>query len=181
MAKAAAAAPVGSPSKANGSASHAPQKQSSTAESSKQPHTQHFEFFGPHGPALLVLVLPAVCYGLIFACNRDFCASIYPELRLPSLSSLSSLKLYTHEAMAVYLAWFFGLALLHLLLPGKKAQGVLLPNGSRLNYKLNCERGEGGDCGGGWRRGGCGARENGNWGSVEAAFGTAGWGTSLHG
>lgn len=136
-----AAAPGGSPSKFNGSTNHAPQKQSPTAASSKQPHTQHFEFFGPHGPALLVFVLPAVCYGLILACNRDFCASLYPELRLPLLGSLTSIKLYTHEAMAVYLAWFFGLALLHLLLPGKKAQGVVLPNGSRLDYKLNCERG----------------------------------------
>ncbi|PNH01089.1 Lamin-B receptor, partial [Tetrabaena socialis] len=101
----------------------------------KKPSKQHFEFFGPHGPAVLVFALPAVCYGLIHACNKDTCLQLWPELQLPSLSP--SIRLYSREALLVYLAWFFGLALLHLLLPGQRAQGVVLPDGKRLTYKLN--------------------------------------------
>jgi len=37
----------------------------------------------------------------------------------------------------VFVGWFGGLAALHLILPGKMVQGVPLPNGSRLTYKLN--------------------------------------------
>jgi len=35
------------------------------------------------------------------------------------------------------LGWFFSLVALHLLLPGKRVQGVVLPDGSKLTYKLN--------------------------------------------
>ncbi|KXZ54584.1 hypothetical protein GPECTOR_4g649 [Gonium pectorale] len=98
----------------------------------------HYEFFGPHGPAILVFVLPLVCYGLIIGCNKDSCLQLWPDFRLPELPS--SLRLYTHEATLAYLAWFFGLALLHLLLPGQRVEGVLLPNGKRLTYKLNAFR-----------------------------------------
>lgn len=97
--------------------------------------TQHFEFFGPHGPAVLVLVLPAVCYALIIGCNKESCLKLWPEFKLPSLPQ--TVSFYSNEAMLVYLAWFFGVALLHVILPGQKAEGVVLPNGKRLTYKLN--------------------------------------------
>ncbi|KAF5843005.1 sterol reductase, partial [Dunaliella salina] len=97
------------------------------------------EFFGPHGPALLILVLPAVVYGLFLACNQADCLSVWPTLHIPSsLKALpESLTLFSWEAMGVFGAWFGGLALLHLILPGKRVQGAPLPDGSRLTYKLN--------------------------------------------
>ncbi|GLC33514.1 hypothetical protein PLESTB_000083300 [Pleodorina starrii] len=98
----------------------------------------HFEFFGPHGPALLVFVLPAVCYALILGCNKDSCLQLWPELKLPSLQS--NIQWYSKEAIVAYLAWFLGLALLHVLLPGQRAEGVVLPDGKRLTYKLNAFR-----------------------------------------
>jgi hypothetical protein len=39
--------------------------------------------------------------------------------------------------MAAVVAWFVLVLLLHVLLPGEEAQGVLLPTGRRLTYKLN--------------------------------------------
>lgn len=101
---------------------------------SRQPQ-QHFEFFGPHGPAVLVLALPVVVYGLVYSCNSAGCLQLRPTLRLPGWAP--GTQFYTHEAMAVYLAWFLGLTALHLLLPGRRVQGVVLPDGSRLTYKLN--------------------------------------------
>jgi hypothetical protein len=53
------------------------------------------------------------------------------------LCTLQESTIFSMHAMLVYLTWFFGLASLHLALPGKTAQGVVLPDGSRLNYKLN--------------------------------------------
>ena len=47
--------------------------------------------------------------------------------------------LYSTEAVLAYLAWFFGLVALHLVLPGRTAEGTVLPDGSRLKYKLNGE------------------------------------------
>ncbi|KAG2435046.1 hypothetical protein HYH02_012043 [Chlamydomonas schloesseri] len=100
--------------------------------------TTHFEFFGPHGPAVLVFALPAVCYALIIGCNKESCLQLWPEFKLPSFPQ--NVSFYSNEAMLVYLAWFFGVALLHVILPGPKAEGVVLPNGKRLTYKLNAFR-----------------------------------------
>lgn len=98
-----------------------------------------FEFFGPHGPALLILLLPAVLYGLVAGCNAQSCLQIQLvptfSLKVPGLPS--NQPLFSTEALGIYLAWFFGMACLHMLLPGKVAQGTVLPNGKRLDYKLN--------------------------------------------
>ena len=55
--------------------------------------------------------------------------------------------LFSVKALALYIAWFFGLASLHLALPGRTALGSVLPDGSgRLTYKLNGEQlGRGGE------------------------------------
>jgi hypothetical protein len=63
---------------------------------------------------------------------------LWPELRLASLpANLSWSTFYSHKAMLVFVAWFFGLSLMHVVLPGRRAEGVVLPNGKRLTYKLN--------------------------------------------
>lgn len=97
-----------------------------------------FEFFGPYGPAAIMLLLPATCYGLVYACTRSSCLSLLPELKLPS-PQISVDSLFSVEATLVFLAWMGVITLLHLLLPGQRAQGVVLPNGKRLTYKLNGE------------------------------------------
>jgi hypothetical protein len=104
---------------------------------SKEHHIGHqYEFFGPHGPALLVLALPIVVYGLFFGCNRSAgCLQLFPTLSLPGWPQ--GAQLYSNEATLVFLGWFFGLLALHLLVDGKRVAGVVLPNGARLTYKLN--------------------------------------------
>lgn len=116
---------------------------SSSSHAAATPH--EFEFFGPHVPLLLVVTLPLVLYGLIYGCNASGCFRLYPlpiswGPGFPSLGSSSSSllsSLFSMDALLVYLGWFFGLAALHLVLPGRIAQGTVLPDGSRLNYKLN--------------------------------------------
>lgn len=98
-------------------------------------HAHEFEFFGPHVPGVLLVALPLVLYGLIYACNETGCLSLTPVLSVPGFPDGSSV--FSPMALFVYLAWFFGLASFHLLMPGAIAEGTLQPNGQRLKYKLN--------------------------------------------
>jgi hypothetical protein len=100
----------------------------------KQPHAE-FEFFGPHGPALLLLALPLTVLGLAYGCNERGCMQLLPTFWVPGFAP--DQPIYTHEAMAAVTGWFALVLLLHLLLPGKHVKGVPLPDGSRLTYKLN--------------------------------------------
>lgn len=93
-----------------------------------------FEFQGPYlGPIVLVFGLPAVCYGLIHACNGRGCIG-WSSWHWPGLSE--GAVLFSWQATAVYLAWLLLQAGLHLILPGQQADGVVLSNGRRLRYKL---------------------------------------------
>lgn len=105
-----------------------------------QAKSEHFEyeFFGPYGPALLVLALPCVVLGLVYACNSEGCLQLSQLSAIPGFPS--DQPVYSHEAMAAVVAWFALVLLLHVLLPGDQAQGVLLPTGRRLTYKLNGEQ-----------------------------------------
>ena len=97
----------------------------------------HYEFFGPYGPALIVLALPAVVAGLVYACNPEGCLQLWPSLQVPGFPA--GMQLYEHEAMLAVVAWFLLIFLLHKLLPGQTVQGVKLPSGGKLSYKLNGE------------------------------------------
>lgn len=110
-----------------------------THPSSSQADHEEYEFFGPHGPFLLIFLLPAVLYALIYACNKDGCFSLYPLPVKTAPGFPSGSRLFSWEATAAYFGWFFGLVALHLILPGTVAQGSVLKDGRRLNYKLNCE------------------------------------------
>mmetsp|Transcript_33631 Transcript_33631/g.74457 ORF Transcript_33631/g.74457 Transcript_33631/m.74457 type:complete len:429 (+) Transcript_33631:84-1370(+) len=94
-----------------------------------------FEFFGPHGPGLLVLVLPVVLYALIYACNSQGCLQVWPSISVSGWPAGS--QIFTVDALIAYVGWFAALTILHLVLPGKHNQGIVLPNGKRLSYKLN--------------------------------------------
>lgn len=104
----------------------------------RQPQPQHheFEFFGPYlGPLCIMLGLPAVCYALVYACNGSGCMHLAPRFSIPGFPPAQ--RLFSWEALAVYCAWFAAQVALHLALPGKRRQGVVLPDGRRLTYKLN--------------------------------------------
>ena len=96
---------------------------------------QEYEFLGPVlGPTAVMVGLPAVCYGLVYACNAEGCFN-FRSLSLPGLPSQT--QLISTEAFAAILGWLAFQIVLHLLMPGKYMQGTLLANGKRLTYKVN--------------------------------------------
>lgn len=114
-------------------------KPAGSSGSGRQQHEQqHYEFFGPHGPALLIVALPLTVLALPWACNERGCLELLPRPRVPGFAP--GQPLLTLEALAVAAGWFGLTLLLHVLLPGRYAQGVALPDGSRLTYKLNGAR-----------------------------------------
>ena len=117
-------------------AEEAPQQQQmQPSQKAQQVDHTDYEFFGPHGTAVIIFVLPAVLYGLFYSCNASGCLQLLPQLTVPGFPSGS--QIFTLDALLVYFGWMAALVLLHVLLPGQKAQGVMLPDGSRLTYKLN--------------------------------------------
>ncbi|KAL4441297.1 hypothetical protein ABPG77_011534 [Micractinium sp. CCAP 211/92] len=114
------------------------QQQAASTQRQRQQraHSPEFEFFGPYvGPLGIVLGLPAVIYALVYACNSSGCMHLAPTFSIPGFPP--GQRLFSWQALAVYVGWFVLQVALHLLLPGKRRQGVVLPDGSRLNYKLN--------------------------------------------
>eukprot|EP00740_Mantoniella_antarctica_P014235 CAMPEP_0181374646 /NCGR_PEP_ID=MMETSP1106-20121128/16147_1 /TAXON_ID=81844 /ORGANISM="Mantoniella antarctica, Strain SL-175" /LENGTH=431 /DNA_ID=CAMNT_0023492673 /DNA_START=92 /DNA_END=1387 /DNA_ORIENTATION=+ len=98
--------------------------------------TVHYEFGGPVGALGIIVSLPAVCYGLVFFCNADVCIRLNNlTATLPALPA--GMVLFSWQACAVYLGWMAYTTLLHLLLPGIRKEGILLPDNTRLTYKLN--------------------------------------------
>ena len=91
--------------------------------------------------ALAVTVgTPALAYGLYFVCNESGCPpKAFRDSPLDALAAQwpGAEGLFSKQVFCCYCAWFFGLIALQFFLPGKKAQGVVLPDKSRLTYKLN--------------------------------------------
>ena len=120
-----AAASPSSPSKAKG-----------TDKSKSSASTTHYEFMGPPGALGIILGLPLVCYGLVFLCNEDTCLSL-DALPTTFPDPPKNMPLFSIEACFVFSAWMGYCVLLHLLLPGTMKKGTVLPDGTRLTYKLN--------------------------------------------
>ena len=101
-----------------------------------------FEFQGPYlGPIVLVFGLPAVCYGLIHACNGRGCIG-WSSWHWPGLSE--GAVLFSWQATAVYLAWLllqvqtvFGrFAILHQL--GPNLSSLLRSTAGLMLCRLAC-------------------------------------------
>lgn len=92
-----------------------------------------YEFFGPViGPLGIMLGLPAVCYSLVFLCHGETCLTDSKFV----MKSIDISVLFTWNALLTFLCWMLFQICLHLLVPGGMAEGVILPDGSRLKYKL---------------------------------------------
>ena len=81
---------------------------------------------------LLLPVLPLLVFYLWYclAFNRG-------ELALPSLDMMRQFPLPTWRSIAIISGWLVVQVLLQLYIPGKRAEGPPLPDGSRLSYKMN--------------------------------------------
>ena len=116
----------------------------------------HYEFGGPVGVAVLMLVLPGVVYLLYFLCpgsgagggspdqppgSLPYCATASTLLDRASWSKLgdnvAAMQLFSWEAVLVVLGWLSFQLGLDRALPGRVVPGAKLRSGARLEYKLN--------------------------------------------
>lgn len=112
-------------------------KQSKTAgksSSSKEqtvlnPRTTKFEFGGFPGALVLTLFLPVFTVLINKQLTPDAVFSTDPFYYLNPCRS--------KELWIPYLAWFAGLAVFDLILPGKSMFGTVLRDGTQLRYKIN--------------------------------------------
>ena len=115
-------------------------RRQSRAGAAETPAKFQYEFNGPYlGPLGVMLGLPVCCYALVALCNGHSCVSV-GGLRDGSWSTSQMAlpqPLATVDGLTAVLAWCAALVVLHLVLPGRRKQGSVLPDGTRLTYKLN--------------------------------------------
>lgn len=99
----------------------------------------HYEFGGPIGAFFVVVSLPFVIWGLYLLCNDSVCLNNPLEFdwkawlnNLPPLTSF-----VTCEAFYMYFGWMAFHFLLEAILPGEVVEGVVLPDKTRLLYRMS--------------------------------------------
>jgi len=105
------------------------------------PKTTVFEFSGFIGAFGITFGLPLVVVLLNQMIRPDyFITGLFNNFQLEEMFyNLRSLKDYfkLHEIWCYYLVWFFSLAILDVVLPGKDMFGTELRDGSKLKYRIN--------------------------------------------
>ena len=105
-----------------------------------------YEFGGPLGAFGIIFGLPLVIYLLYFTCNADFCLTFARIWDLKCMRFVSEINVYLEvnrlfslEALSMYLLWMSLQFILALCLPGEIADGVPIPglNGKKLKYPLS--------------------------------------------
>lgn len=113
--------------------------------SARDPPTRvHYEFGGPVGAFMTMLLLPGVIFFLYCSCNKDF---IVPGADLGSLAGAplpDTGSLISVKAVGVLVTWFGFQVVLERLLPGDLVSGVDLGpaggskwEGKTLQYRMN--------------------------------------------
>lgn len=106
------------------------------------PVTTHREFSGLPGALGITFFLPALLVFFELVTNEKYSAqgltidfdAVFQQL--PSFQGWLDLA-FDKTCWMVYSLWFFGLAILDLLVQGKKMKGVELRDGTKLNYNIN--------------------------------------------
>lgn len=136
-----ASKPTRAPSKtASRSSSRASPKRSTSAPASASASAAHYEFGGPIGALGITVLLPLVCYFLVYACNEDGCAEVSRLARegaraLPGFPR--GMPIAGVSGGIAALGWMTFTVIAHVLIPGIEKEGVVLADGTRLKYKLN--------------------------------------------
>lgn len=100
------------------------------------PKTEKREFGGVPGSLGITFGLPLLLIIFGFTCNSKGCPVSWTSIE-PYKDQWESTELITLPAIYAYAAWFSGLALLDIIVPGKHVKGTLLRNGQVLDYKFN--------------------------------------------
>ncbi|GAA5846340.1 hypothetical protein JCM9279_001332 [Rhodotorula babjevae] len=105
------------------------------------PKSLHYEFGGPLGALGVVLTVPFFSYWLPFAAQSNFQLSKFAEFHAAGWRAMHDRawweSLWSWEAFAVYLGWYFWCVACAIALPGKEIDGAELRNGKRLKYTMN--------------------------------------------
>ena len=100
----------------------------------KQPQTDEFEFFGPHGTLLTILCLPLTVLGLYFLCDDQSCSI---PVNLDDLKNKIHIQsLWNQDAFYGYIIWILFQFLLSIIVPGKTVYGHPLPIPSSQHLKI---------------------------------------------
>ncbi|EMD40017.1 hypothetical protein CERSUDRAFT_81323 [Gelatoporia subvermispora B] len=113
----------------------------SKAESTLNPRTKGYEFFGPPGALFVTLSVPITTYALYFGCAEDT-GGCPPPISTPAIvNALSNLDFYKSlwdtQAALMYLAWYTFCIVAWFVLPGDWVEGVQLRSGGKKKYKIN--------------------------------------------
>ncbi|ESX01446.1 hypothetical protein KL918_004189 [Ogataea parapolymorpha] len=105
------------------------------------PFTVHKDFFGFPGALILTFSLPLVVVFLYAACNERYvvegCNLQINTIRSLFAEQLTKETFFNAKCWIAYLVWFFGLALLDLIVPGYYKKGTTLRDGTHLTYLIN--------------------------------------------
>lgn len=107
------------------------------------PKTNHREFFGFLGVALITCLLPLLLVLFHFLVNSHYSLQGISidtgriVAQLPTSCAELVALYFDKTCWLVFLAWFFGLAVCDVYFPGKDIDGVELRDGTRLSYRIN--------------------------------------------
>ncbi|AET39062.1 delta(14)-sterol reductase Ecym_3597 [Eremothecium cymbalariae DBVPG len=105
------------------------------------PRTTSLEFYGIPGVLAISLGLPIFVIFLNQLIRTDYyIVGIFQNFKVEQVwNHLKpfSYYVYNYQLWTYYLAWFFGLSILDLVLPGRELLGVKLRDGAQLAYKIN--------------------------------------------
>ena len=106
--------------------------------------TTKTDFGGPAGSFVLIVFLPLVTLFLHLACNESYVANGF-TIDIGLLKTVFKEKIsdnwaslfFNSDCWKFYLAWFFTLVFLDVMVPGKDVTGVELRDGTKLKYTIN--------------------------------------------
>ena len=107
------------------------------------PKTSHVEFLGVPGALAISFGLPVLITFFELICNENYSAQgiTLDFTRIAQQVPASWTQVFDlcfdKTCWIVYLTWFFGLVVLDLIVPGTRMKGVVLRDGSQLDYKIN--------------------------------------------
>jgi len=106
------------------------------------PRSTSYEFGGPLGASVIILIVPVLVYSLYFGCSdQNGCPSPLVSVRNLDASTLVNPNfwkdLWDTEATLVYLIWYTFCVVSWAVLPGDWVEGLPMRNGKRMKYKIN--------------------------------------------
>jgi len=124
-------------SRARASKSEAASSQASAKANPQEEREVEYEFGGPIGAALIVLIMPTVILFLRFAATKEYKFNVFNALELLEHLPESASQLWNLKAFLVIVGWFIGQVLLERTLFYEPVDGVVLSTGERLKYRIS--------------------------------------------